>query len=107
VKRYRETLPNGRSYDTLACKPRPLAEGEFDPNNTAVYEVPADHYFFMGDNRNNSEDSRFPDVSFVASDLLIGHARIIFFSLEGGSPAWAFWNWPWDIRWSRLFNIIH
>jgi signal peptidase I len=107
VKRWHETLPNGVNYDTLACEPRPLRPGELDPNNTDVYTVPADHYFFMGDNRNNSEDSRFPDVSYVASDLLIGHARIIFFSLEGGGPAWAIWNWPWDIRWSRLFTIIH
>ena len=105
VKRWHETLPNGRSYDTLEC-PAPPPNG-IDPNNTDEYVVPADHYFFMGDNRNNSEDSRFPDVSYVASDLLIGHARIIFFSLEGGGPAWAIWNWPWDIRWSRLFTIIH
>jgi len=103
VKRWRETLPNGRSYTTLECPPRSDA---FDPNNTDVYTVPAGHYFMMGDNRNNSEDSRFPDVSYVASDLLIGHARIIFFSLEGGEPAWHIWNWPWSIRWSRLFSII-
>jgi signal peptidase I len=106
VKRWRETLPNGVSFDTLKCPTRPIESGEFDPNNTDVYTVPPDHYFFMGDNRNNSEDSRFAPVSYVSSDLLIGHARIIFFSLEGGGPAWAIWNWPWDIRWSRLFNII-
>jgi len=104
VKRWHETLPNGANYDTLQCPAHP---GEFDADNTDVYTVPPGHYFMMGDNRNNSEDSRFPDVGFVASDLLIGHARIIFFSLEGGGPAWAVWNWPWDIRWSRLFTIIH
>jgi signal peptidase I len=107
VKRWRETLPNGRSYDTLECAPRPVSLGEIDPNNTEVYTVPAGQYFMMGDNRNNSEDSRFPDVRYVSFELFIGHARIIFFSLEGGSPAWAIWNWPWDIRWSRLFKIIH
>jgi signal peptidase I len=107
VKRWRETLPNGRSYDTLACAPRPVTPGEIDPNNTEVYTVPPGEYFMMGDNRNNSEDSRFPDVRYVPFELFIGHARIIFFSLEGGSPAWAIWNWPWDIRWSRLLKIIH
>src|SRR6185437_10713689 len=107
VKRWHETLPNGVNYNTLECEPQPVREGEVDPNKTDVYEVPPGHYFFMGDNRNNSEDSRFPDVSYIASDLLIGHARLIFFSLEGGGPAWAIWNWPWDIRWSRLFTVIH
>jgi signal peptidase I len=107
VKRWHETLPNGVNYDTLECPARAVIPGDVDPNNTDVYTVPTGHFFMMGDNRNNSEDSRFPDVSYVASDLLIGHARIIFFSLEGGGPAWAVWNWPWDIRWSRLFTIIH
>jgi signal peptidase I len=107
VPRWRETLPNGRSYDTLACKPRPVRDGDVDANNTDEYVVPPGHYFMMGDNRNNSEDSRFPDVRYVSEDLLIGKARIIFFSLEGGEPAWHIWSWPWAIRWSRLFTIIH
>jgi signal peptidase I len=102
VPQWRETLPNGVSYDTLQCS----ATGGF-PDTTDVYTVPAGHYFMMGDNRENSEDSRFPDVAYVASDLLIGHARIIFFSLSGGGSAWEIWNWPWNIRWSRLFTIIH
>ncbi len=104
VPRWRETLPNGVSYDTLQCPSHPGVG--IDADNTDVYTVPSGHYFMMGDNRENSEDSRFPEVSYVSSDLLIGHARILFFSLEGGGPAWAIWNWPWDIRWSRLFNII-
>ncbi len=106
VKRWHETLPNGVNYNTLECPPRPLDPRDIDANNTDVYTVPPGHYFMMGDNRNNSEDSRFPDVSYVSSDLLIGHARIIFFSLEGGGPAWAIWNWPWDTRFSRLFTVI-
>jgi len=59
----------------------------------------------MGDNRENSEDSRFPDVGYVPFDRLIGHAQILFFSLTDGG-AWQIWRWPWDIRWRRLFHLI-
>jgi signal peptidase I len=101
VKRWRETLPNGVSYTTLE-----LSEiGPF--NNTPVYEVPPDHYFMIGDNRDNSADSRVLDeVGYVPFENLIGRAQIIFFSLRDGASAWQVWRWPWAIRWGRLFTIV-
>jgi signal peptidase I len=101
VKRWRETLPNGVSYTTLE-----LSEiGPF--NNTPIYEVPPDHYFMMGDNRDNSADSRVLDeVGYVPFENLIGRAQIIFFSLRDGASAWQVWRWPWAIRWGRLFTIV-
>ena len=92
VDRYRETLPNGVSYTTLDLDPN----GEVD--NTDVYEVPPGDYFMMGDNRDNSTDSRFPastGVGFVPFENLVGRAEIIFFSVDEGDAAWEFWKWPW------------
>jgi signal peptidase I len=101
IKEYRETLPNGVSYITLDM----TDNGPGD--NTKVYEVPADHYFMMGDNRDNSQDSRFLDgpVGFVPAENLVGRAEIIFFSVQG-APAWAFWKWPWSIRPNRIFDLL-
>ena len=84
VRQYRETLPNGVSYMTLDT----IDNGPGD--NTRVYEVPPGHYFLMGDNRDNSQDSRFLDgpVGFVPAENLVGRAEIIFFSVDG-APAWA------------------
>jgi signal peptidase I len=101
IRQYRETLPNGVSYITLD-------EGDGRPgDNTRVYEVPPGHYFFMGDNRDNSQDSRFLDgpVGYVPAENLIGRADIIFFSVDG-APAWAFWAWPWTVRLDRLFELL-
>jgi signal peptidase I len=97
---YRETLPNGVSYDTLDMR-------ETDADNTGVYEVPPGHYFLMGDNRDNSEDSRFLDraVGYVPAENLIGRAEIIFFSVED-APAWAFWRWPESVRLDRFFETL-
>jgi signal peptidase I len=64
----------------------------------------------MGDNRDNSTDSRVPreqgGVGFVPFENFVGRAEIIFFSVEEGSEGWQFWKWPWSVRWSRLFTPV-
>jgi len=101
VKRWRETLPNGVSYTTLDL----LDNGFYD--NTPVYEVPAGHYFMMGDNRDNSTDSRvLSQVGYVPLENIVGRAQIIFFSIHEGERAWEVWRWPWSVRWMRLFTIV-
>jgi signal peptidase I len=101
VKRWRETLPSGVSYTTLDL----LDNGFYD--NTPVYEVPPDHYFMMGDNRDNSTDSRvLSQVGYVPLENIVGRAQIIFFSIHEGEHAWEVWRWPWSVRWSRLFTIV-
>src|SRR5579871_2599908 len=101
VKRWRETLPNGVSYETLDLQDNGFLD------NTQVYNVPAGHYFMMGDNRDNSTDSRvLSQVGYVPFENLVGRAQIIFFSIGDGEPAWHIWTWPWSVRWSRLFTIV-
>lgn len=101
VARYRETLSNGVSYDTLDI----TARGQWD--NTRVYEVPEGKYFMMGDNRDNSTDSRVQTaVGYVPYENLIGRAEVLFFSIKGGQPAWMIWKWPWDVRWDRIFRTL-
>jgi signal peptidase I len=100
VKRWKETLPNGVSYYVLD-----LVENGF-ADNTQVYAVPPDHYFMMGDNRDNSTDSRFSQVGMVPFENFIGKAQIIFFSVYEGERAWEFWRWPISVRWHRLFTIV-
>jgi signal peptidase I len=102
MRRYQETRPNGVKHDILK------ATDEGDVNNTQEYLVPPDHVFAMGDNRDNSADSRFMNgVGFVPVENLVGHAEIIFFSVDAEYPWWEFWWWPLEIRWSRLAKGIH
>jgi signal peptidase I len=101
AKRWRETLPNGVSYTTLN-----LVDNSFY-SNTPVYEVPPGHYFMMGDNRDNSQDSRVVSaVGFVPLENIIGRAQLIFFSVLEGDRAWEVWRWPWSVRWNRVFSLI-
>jgi signal peptidase I len=101
MRQYKETLPEGKSYLTLDL----TDNGYLD--NTQVYTVPANHYFMMGDNRDNSTDSRvLNEVGYVPFENLVGRAEIIFFSVDEGAHAWMFWQWPWTVRFDRLLKTI-
>jgi signal peptidase I len=105
VATYRETLPGGTSHLIIE---RDGDTGYYD--NTKVFEVPAGHYFMMGDNRDNSTDSRVGadegGVGPVPFENFVGRAEIIFFSVDEGEAGWQFWKWPWTVRWGRLFQPV-
>ena len=97
--RYVETLPGGRKHEILNIDQNGNAD------NTDVFTVPEGEYFFMGDNRDNSMDSRFSQarggVGFVPADRLIGRADRVIFSSAGRSMLY-FWTWRPD----RFFKAV-
>jgi signal peptidase I len=99
VARYKEMLPGGKSYYVLDR----IQNGQAD--NTPVFTVPPGHYFMMGDNRDNSNDSR-AEVGYVPAENLVGKAEIIFFSTNGSAHWWEVWKWPWTVRYGRIPTII-
>jgi len=102
AEKYTETLPGGKVHPILKLTSDGFA------NNTQVYTVPPGDLFMMGDNRDNSEDSRFMDgvVGYVPVENVVGPATIIFFSIDLRYPWYEIWEWPLEIRWNRLFHIV-
>jgi signal peptidase I len=100
---YRETLPNGKQHDIL----KETDVGGF--NDTQEFVVPPGTVFAMGDNRDNSSDSRDPNggVGYIPMENLLGRAEFIFFSVDATAPWWQFWQWPFEIRWSRILSGIN
>ena len=99
VRKYKEFFFN-LEIDILDITDNGIAD------NTEEFVIPEDHFFVMGDNRDNSQDSRFINsVGFIPFENLVGKARFIFFSLEN-SRFLEFWKWPKAIRYNRIFKKI-
>jgi len=98
---FEETLPNGIKHIVVYRR-----EGTMI--NSDKYIVPKDHYFFMGDNRDCSKDSRFlSSVGYVNFNNLVGKAQLIFFSNNKKEGSFfKFWKWNKSIRMNRLFKEI-
>jgi signal peptidase I len=101
VRLFLETLPGGVTHG--------IVEESDDrySDNTQEFRVPEGHVFAMGDNRDNSQDSRAPGaVGFIPMENLVGRAEFIFFSWNGSATWWQVWNWPFAVRWGRVFDGV-
>ena len=100
---YRETLDNGVSYIVRECHGD---NGRLD--NVGPYQVPDGHYFMMGDNRDQSQDSRvYTQVGYVPIDDVVGRAERLFFSVNGEeAKLWQIWKWPFAIRYGRILDPV-
>jgi signal peptidase I len=101
LEEYVETLPGGFRHSIWE-----RSDNHLPGDNTRVHVVPLDHFFAMGDNRDNSADSRFPEVGPVPAENLIGRAEFVFFSHNTSAKWWQVWRWPAAIRWGRIFQSI-
>jgi signal peptidase I len=101
-----ESLPRGPGEPPLDHVIIKLGDnGPLD--DTPVYDVPPGHFFAMGDNRDNSQDSRvLSAVGYIPAENLVGRAEFIFFSTDGTAHWWEVWKWPFSIRYRRLFRGV-
>lgn len=100
IPRYVETLPNGKTHYILEESDTEVMD------NTPIYSVPDGHVFGMGDNRDNSQDSRYLNqVGFIPVENLVGRAEILFLSIDN-APLWQFWKWGSSLRTDRFFKRI-
>ena len=101
VRQWRETLPGGASHRTLDR----VENGQLD--DTPMLVVPDGQYFTLGDNRDNSMDSRLPrHHGTIPAANIIGRVEFVYFSIAEGASPREFWRWPSSVRWNRIMMRV-